>query len=152
MKRPTRAPCLLIILAPSSKARRTTPSTSIQGAPKSVHAPRQCQNFIHDRVFPADGERIANEAFATDDRAWCAMKGVSALELDRYLDEIEGRDRGRLRSGSYFHQNRRPGAGQLPERKACATSSQSASPAPLNVGRLDKLDRPMIDRWAMPAQ
>jgi len=38
--------------------------------------------------FPADGERIANETFATDGRAWCAMKGASALELDRYLDEI----------------------------------------------------------------
>jgi len=38
---------------------------------------------------PAEGERIDVKALTADYRAWCAQKGVAALELDRFLDEIE---------------------------------------------------------------
>jgi len=47
------------------------------------------KTFVHDRMFPADGERIDVKALTADYRAWCAQKGIAALELDRFLDEIE---------------------------------------------------------------
>jgi len=47
------------------------------------------KTFVHDRVFPANGERIDMKDLTADYRAWCAQKGIPALELDRFLDEIE---------------------------------------------------------------
>src|SRR5215475_8399349 len=95
MKWPTRAPCFLIILAPSKKQSAPYHTKCIDPRrPQSVHRPSAVSKLHPRSGLPgADGERIENEAFATDDRAWCAINGVSALELDRSWtrsrDEIE---------------------------------------------------------------
>jgi len=47
------------------------------------------KTFVHDRLFPADGKRIDMKALTADYRAWCAQRGVVAVALDRFLDEIE---------------------------------------------------------------
>jgi hypothetical protein len=47
------------------------------------------KTFIHDRLFPANGQRIDMKALTGDYRVWCAQRGVAAMELDRFLDEIE---------------------------------------------------------------
>jgi hypothetical protein len=47
------------------------------------------KTFFDDWLFPADGERIDIKALTADCRAWCSQRGVAAMELDRFLDEIE---------------------------------------------------------------
>src|SRR5262249_27266019 len=75
-----------------AEARRSVPSrpTRRSKAPTKCNPPvGSVKTFVHDRLFPADGERIDMKALTADYRVWCAQKGVAALELDRFLDEIE---------------------------------------------------------------
>jgi len=62
-----------------AEARRTVPSRPTRRS----KAPAKCnplvgsvKTFVHDRVFPADGERIDMKALTADYRACCAQKGV----------------------------------------------------------------------------
>ena len=68
------------------------------------------KSFVRDRVFPADGERLEIKALMQDYRTWCAQRGVPAVELYRFLNEIEGecrkgrhRYRGRGRQAGLLH-------------------------------------------------
>jgi hypothetical protein len=75
-----------------AEAKRAVPSrpTRRSKSPQMGNSPvGSVKTFVHDRMFPADGERIDMKALTADYRAWCAQKGVAALELDRFLDEIE---------------------------------------------------------------
>jgi hypothetical protein len=57
--------------------------------PKPQVSTGSVKTFVHDRLFPAEGERLDMKALTTDYRVWCAQKGVRALALARFLDEIE---------------------------------------------------------------
>ena len=73
-------------------AKRAAPKrpTRQSKAPQRSNSPvGNVKTFVHDRMYPAAGERIDMKALTADYRAWCAQKGVAALELDRFLDEIE---------------------------------------------------------------
>jgi hypothetical protein len=70
--------------APAARAARP------KAPPKSAAPVGSVKSFVRDRVFPADGERLEIKALMQDYRTWCAQRGVTAVELDRFMDEIEG--------------------------------------------------------------
>jgi hypothetical protein len=47
------------------------------------------KSFIHDHVFPADGERLDIKALMGSYRAWCEEKSVAPVSLEAFLDEVE---------------------------------------------------------------
>jgi hypothetical protein len=59
------------------------------GRRPSRRATGSVKTFVRDRLFPAEGERLDMKALTADYRAWCAQKRVAALELARFLDELE---------------------------------------------------------------
>jgi hypothetical protein len=76
-------------IAEAKRAVPPRPTRRSKAPAKSDPPVGSVKTFVHDRLFPADGERIDMKALTADYRAWCAQKGVAALELDRFLDEIE---------------------------------------------------------------
>ncbi len=79
----------------SAQAQEPGPTPSARAArpkapPKSSAPVGSVKSFVRDRVFPADGERLEMKALMQDYRGWCAQQGATAVELDRFLDEIEG--------------------------------------------------------------
>jgi len=73
---------VLAVLPPPRKAKTSKPR---KGSSSSV------KTFVRDHLFPADdGERVDIKALMQTYRAWCAEKGFAPVDLDGFLDEIEG--------------------------------------------------------------
>jgi hypothetical protein len=90
---PTKGEAKVVIGADNSiaQAKHAAPPTRRSMAPTKGNSPLvgSVKTFVHDRVFPADGQRIDMKTLTADYRAWCARKRVPALKLDQFLDEIE---------------------------------------------------------------
>ncbi len=76
--------------APASAPTRTARHGRAKAARNSSAPVGLVKSFVHDRMFPAYGERIEMKELMNDYRAWCAQKDLTAVELGRFLDEIEG--------------------------------------------------------------
>jgi hypothetical protein len=68
---------------------RRTPTRRPRSPPKTKAPIGIVKTFVHERLFPAEGERLDMKALTADYRAWCLQKGVGALDLTSFLDEIE---------------------------------------------------------------
>jgi hypothetical protein len=60
-----------------------------RGRSKPTPALASVKAFIGERVSPADGERVEMKALVQEYRAWCANKGSGAVDLERFLEEVE---------------------------------------------------------------
>jgi hypothetical protein len=89
---PAQAP-VTVEVAPSEVrhpgSTRPAPARRPRSPPKPQAPTGSVKTFVHDRLFPAEGERLDMKALTADYRAWCLQKGIGALDLVRFLDEIE---------------------------------------------------------------
>jgi hypothetical protein len=46
-------------------------------------------SFVHDRIYPADGERLEMKSLTAEYRSWCGQTGCAPIGLSELLDEIE---------------------------------------------------------------
>jgi hypothetical protein len=46
-------------------------------------------SFVHDRIYPADGERLEMKSLTAEYRSWCGQTGCAPIGLTELLDEIE---------------------------------------------------------------
>jgi hypothetical protein len=46
-------------------------------------------SFVHDRIFPADGERLEMKSLTAEYRTWCGQTGCTPIGLSELLDEIQ---------------------------------------------------------------
>jgi hypothetical protein len=87
------APAPMTVAVGASEARREPTRPAPVRRPKLPPKPQaptgSVKTFVHDRLFPAEGERLDMKALTADYRAWCLQKGIGVLELSRFLDEIE---------------------------------------------------------------
>lgn len=58
-------------------------------APASRKPRGSVKAFIHDRVSPADGERVEVKALLKAYRVWCSSRGVQPVALAAFLEDID---------------------------------------------------------------